>query len=135
MTILNCNISSISDNGDTFVTLLQSLCTLPEILVVTETWLKPEDVSNFLEENYDEYHTARSHAMSGRVSVFVGKETHVHKIDRLSVCDQTIESCVLLIRFQNREIVIYSIYRPHSDSIEGFADIMQETLHDRDVQD
>ena len=134
MTIFNCNIRSISANGDTLVALLQSLYTLPDVLVVTETWLKPEDGCNFLEENYDGYHTARSHGRSGGVSVFVGKETHVRKIDRLSVCTQTMESCVLLIRFQNREIVIYSIYRPHSDSIEGFTDIMQETLHDREVR-
>jgi hypothetical protein len=53
--------------------------------------------------------------------VFVSSAvTSATKIEELCLSNETIESCVVRVLRGEEEVIIFAIYRPHSDYIENF---------------
>ena len=59
------NIRSYNKNNDAFAALLSSMCKIPEIIVLTETWLSPIDNDRRLLDGYTEFNTVRSVGRGG----------------------------------------------------------------------
>ena len=57
----------------------------------------------------------------GGISVYVKDSYSAYKLENISVCTSTIESCIVKVRIGEVELVICGIYRPHSDSIDSFT--------------
>ena len=132
-TVLNYNIHSIKANGDTFVALLQSLTKLPQILVITETWLNSFENNDMIIDGFEAFNTVRIYARSGGVSVYVHGTIRAHRLVHLSVRTEIIESCVMSLCVQGREVTLFAIYRPHSGTIDDFCIILQRMLHDNEI--
>ena len=122
------NIRSYNRNSDSFIAMLTSLCKLPEVIVLTETWLTPNDEDKNLLEGYTEFNTVRS-GRSGGVSVLCCDNLTVSHIPELSRCNNTIESCVVQVECNSDRYIIFAVYRPHSDIIENFNETLYEMLH------
>ena len=137
--LLNQNIQSFNSKQSLLEAFLESI-TLPfHSIVLTETW-NQEKYLNLCEiENFDGVHTYRdvpnhnTHGgPGGGVSIFTNSSIYgIKKVDVLSVCNRTIETCVARIyRKDNTSIdhFIVAIYRPHTDTIENFTNALQEIL-------
>ena len=132
--ILNFNMRSFQSNGITFSAMLNSLPYLPKIIVMTETWNTESNVDLCFLENYQVQHTYRNNIRGGGVSIFCLNGFNCEKISCLSICNETIESCALKIKLNNSYLVILGIYRPHSDTIENFTEVLTNFLHNSIIQ-
>lgn len=130
ITIINYNIRSFRANGDEFKAMLQSLDAHPEIIIPTETWLNEDESALYSIEGYNAYHTTRVDSRGGGVSIFCLREYVCHQLPTLSICTNTIESCVVRISLLDHDLYIFAIYRPHSDSIDNFVEQIDGMLHD-----
>lgn len=130
LTILNFNIRSFGANGDSFLGLLHSLNNLPQIIILTETWLDDENKKYCNIDGYSCFHSVRNRSRGGGVSVFCSGSAVVDSVDRLSVCSNSIETCVVRLKFDINEIFIVAIYRPHADTIDNFVEQLNTLLQD-----
>ena len=127
--ILSCNVRSYDKNSDSFRAVLESLYKQPEIIVLTETWRKADDHTTYMWEGYCEHHTVWNVGRSGGESVLCMNNLRVRLVPELTVRTDTIESCVVEVTCGGETLVIFAIYRPHSDTIENFSRTMYIMLH------
>jgi hypothetical protein len=113
LTAFHCNVRSYRANVDYFDTLFNSLYKTPEIIIYTETWLSNESKMFASYEGYKSFHTVRN-GRGGGVSIFVDEQYRVMEICELSVCNETIESCVVEVQCDGDKFVLFGIYRPPS---------------------
>ena len=111
--------------------MLNSLFELPTIFILTETW-NTENLVNMCElDNFKSYHTFRKDKRGGGVSVFCLNSLDCQKIDRFSTCEPDFETCCVRVELEDRKyLIIYSVYRPPSQSIENFIDHLDLVLRD-----
>jgi hypothetical protein len=121
LTLLNCNVCSLNANGGHFFSMLKSLCKLPEIFSICETWLSETSIDTASLSGYSSHHTVRPVGRGGGVSVFVDDGFVSHRLDALCHCDATIESCVVKIIHGDVDIFVVALYRPHTDTIQNFS--------------
>ena len=130
--ILNFNLQSFHSKKPRFNCFLESINEEFDVLVLTETWNCSDNINFCYIDNYNGIHTYRTlprplrGGIGGGVSIFaVSRNYKITKIDDLSVCNGTIESCVAKISTKNSnvddEIVVIGVYRPHTDTIENFV--------------
>lgn len=123
--VININIRSYWSNIDALESFLSALKTIPDVIVLTETWLNDNNVSTCFIEGYSEpYYTNRltNGGRGGGVLIFCKNEIENCKIENLSICSDNIESCTVSITSLNKKYNICAIYRPHSGNIQGFTD-------------
>ena len=127
----NFNIRSFNANSVHFLSTFENQSKLPHILVLSETWFRGDGFGEEL-DGFSGYHTIRNNInrRGGGVSVYVNCDINSRKIEHLSFCNSTIEICTVEIIQNGLNIFILGIYRPHTDSIENFSDILSDTLED-----
>ena len=128
LTLVNFNIRSFHANSDSFFCLFDDE-TLPEIIILTETWFDSENAWNL--NGYKTFHTIRASGRSGGVSIAVKNNLNPSALAELSFCDDTIEICSVKIIVNNSTKYILGIYRPHSDTIENFNHVLCNILDNR----
>ena len=133
--MLNFNIRSFHANFDKFEAFLETVKYFHDFIILTETWNNTNTVSLANIDGYLGFHTVRSEVRSGGVSVYYSNKFQGHKIDELSVCNDTIESCVVCINFNGKKLIIFGLYRPHSGSNENFIAMLDEMLHSPLIRD
>ena len=136
--LLNQNIQSFNSKKSIFEAFLDSLNVSFSTIVLTETWNELKHINLCHIDNFEGVHTYRdslpSHrgGVGGGVSVFANSDLFcISKIDELSLCNSTIESCVAKIQRKGileNEHYIVGIYRPHTDSVEHFTEALHELL-------
>ena len=128
--MLGFNIRSFNANHLMFESFLGSLSVLPDVVVLSETWNDGGLSTMYNISNYDACHTIRSNRAGGGVSIYVTKGYSFRRIDRLCICNSTIEVCVIEINSGGSlaNSVIFAIYRPHTDSIVNFTDAVSNLL-------
>lgn len=129
-TLLSFNIRSFNANISVFLSMLCSLSELPEVIVLTETWMTQNSLDSCNIEGYLGHHTLRFGRRSGGVSIFCRSAFVVHKIEKLCKSNDTIESCVVELACGRDIYVIFALYRPHSGTIENFNDVLLQMLLD-----
>jgi exonuclease III len=130
ITIFNLNIRSFFKNVDNFVAFLAALNHVPDIVVLTETWLNDSNKIHATLDGYIPFHTVREQGRRRGVSVFCREGLSVRLIDNLCVSDENIESCVVGVTIgRTTELSVFGIYRPHSGTIENFTETLNELFY------
>ena len=129
LSIIHQNIRSINNKFDDMSTFIQSLNKHPDVLVISETWLSDISKDQCKFAGYSSYHTARNYRSGGGISIFVNTSLDSSFISELSICNATIESCVVKVCHGNESMFIVGIYRPHTDSIENFTSMLVDILN------
>ena len=129
LSLFNCNIRSFNSNGPSYAALFESLSIKPNFIVLTETWNSADTYSMCNFHGYTSVHTYRECARGGGVSVFYDSEFNGEKLDELSICSITIETCVCRVYFDGGYFVILGVYRPHSDSVLNFTLALESILN------
>ena len=63
------------------------------------------------------------------MSVYCGLGLSIEIIVDLTLCNESIESCVVEVGTDTEGFVIFVIYRSQSDYIQNFSNILDELLH------
>ena len=119
--LLNFNVRSFHSNHDSFAALLDTLPSLPEAVVLTETWNTAENLSMCTLENYDGNHTYRITGRGGGVSVFCHSAGTCNKIPTMCLCSENIETCAVECVYQEFQLIVLGVYRPPAGSPEDFV--------------
>ena len=128
ITIINFNIRSFSANFDGFISCFKNFDSIPDIMVLTETWFKENSLK---EVNYfKDYHTVRSSHRSGGVSIYVKDNLNSKKMENLSFCTPFIEICTVEITTNLGIFYCVAVYRPHSDQFDDFINSINAVLED-----
>ena len=133
ISLLNFNIRSFHSNKASFELFLESIPKPFDLIVLTETWNTDLNLNLCFLDNYDSFHTVRKNILrerGGGVSIFTSKSFQATKINRLCLCTDAIETCVVRIQFENRIFFIIGIYRQPSDSTESFMGSLESLLSD-----
>ena len=129
LSLFNFNIRSFAANGTTFEALLHSFSIRPKFIVLTETWNSPTTYELCHLESFTAIHTYRDNMRGGGVSIFCDDGFRLEKMEDLSLCNATIETCVGRVFFGDEYLVICGVYRPHTDSIENFTSVLEGLLN------
>ena len=137
--LLNQNIQSFNSKQPLLEAFLESISLPFHTIVLTETWNQSKYLNLCQIDNFSAVHTYRDvpnrstrGGPGGGVSIFSNSSIYgINKIDTLSVCNTTIETCVARIyRKDNISIdhFIVGVYRPFTDTHENFTHALQEIL-------
>ena len=131
--VITYNIRSFSANQETLFTLLGSLVSYPNIIVLTETWFT--DNFKFEIDGYNGYHVVREeNRRSGGVSVYVSKALESQILPEISLTNNGIEICSVKVNLGLEIWYLLSIYRPHSGTPEEFLQNITEILDFPQIQ-
>ena len=130
LTMLNFNIRSFHCNSVSFFSTL-SQCVYPEIFVFTETWFKRDNCAEI--PGYRSFHTCRSTARSGGVSIYVEDRYDSYSIPEFCYADESIEICTVCVHFNGAKNFIFGIYRPYSGTVENFICSLTNILNNRKI--
>ena len=137
--LLNLNLQSYHAKSSKLEGFLAAIHDDFNVLVFTETWNHKDNVNLCNIMNYNDVHTFRTSpiplhgGIGGGVSIFADSRKHnITKIDDLSFCNNTIETCVAKVSPKNLnntdDLIVIAVYRPHTDSIENFNDALNNVL-------
>ena len=99
---------------------------MPDVFIFTETWY--DGYTPTVIPGYVDYHSVRD-GRSGGVSLFIKNQIHSSKIDAHSYTNEFIEICTAKISFNDRNLYICGVYRPHSGSIDNFTTALELNLN------
>ena len=126
---MNFNIRSFHANGDEFGAVLNCFKIKPQVLILTETWNTSDTISLCRFDGLEGVHTFRTDRRGGGVSVFSNENFRLVKLDEISVCTDSIESCVCDIYTDSMAfLTILGLYRPPSSSISDFLSELEIIL-------
>ena len=128
LTILNYNIRSFSANFDVFISNFDNFHSIPDLLILTETWFKEDSLKEI--PHFKDYHTIRQTHRSGGVSAYVKDNLNSNQIQNLSFSTPFIEICTIEIITNLNTFYVLSVYRPHSDLFDDFINCMNRILED-----
>ena len=129
--LLNINLQSYHAKSTKLEGFLAAVHDDFNCLVLTETWNHKDNVNFCNILNYSGIHTYRTSPLplhggiGGGVSIFADSSKHnIAKIDDLSFCNNTIETCVAKVssKISNNvdDLIVIAVYRPHTDTIDNF---------------
>ena len=120
MTILNFNIRSFNKNIDEFIAVISSCNIKYDIIVLTETWLRPHTQQLASIPGYMSYHCYRDTRDGGGVSVFIKDNLKSVNLN-INIVNDHIECIGVKIhnKISDKYINIIGLYRPpHGKIIE-----------------
>ena len=127
--LINFNIRSFHANLEKFECFLSTLASEFDFISLSETWNNEQNIDLCHIENYVGFHTLRgANCRGGGVSIFCLKKYNVEKIDSLSFCNDTIESCAVKVSANNKTLLIICVYRPHRNPIDLFTETVNDIL-------
>ena len=119
--IMGYNIRSFYRHIDEFTSLLQTANYLPDIIILSETWLTNENKEYAILNGYQSKHVIREIGCSGGISVFYANELNIEVLNELCLCNSSIECCAMKLTMHAKVYYIVGIYRPHSGTAETFT--------------
>ena len=137
--LLNQNIQSFRAKQALLEAFIESISHSFHTIVLTETWNEKKYLNLCNLEDFHVVHTYRdlpdrsAHGgVGGGISIFTNSTMYdIIKLESLSVCNTTIETCVARIYRRDNilmEHFIVGVYRPHTDTVENFIHSLQEIL-------
>ena len=129
LSIFHVNTRSLSKSYDNLISLLTSLPKLPDILCISETWLKPCTIHLNEIDGYKSYHTHRPDGYGG-VAIYVKDILPSFLLNEYCMCTENVELCTVKVIIGNTNYIISSLYRPHSKhhQINEFTAFMDNLL-------
>ena len=132
--LLNLNIRSFYANLTDLEIFLEITNQCHDFLILSETWGTLDCLDLLKIDDYQSFNTIRSSRRSGGISVFVRNSFEAKKITNLSVCNNTIETCVVRVKIGTKIVIIFGVYRPQSDTIENFTKLLENMLKSELIQ-
>ena len=125
------NSRSLPKNIDKITAFLNCLSASPDILAFTETWLTDNNKHLYQLPSYHSYHLTRNTRTQGGVSVFISNKLNIEQISELTIANGDIEINTIKINTSSTNLIICTIYRPHSKhiAVEEFDNILNTLLH------
>ena len=124
ISIICQNIRSINCNLDKLLCLFDEN-NMPDVFILSETWY--DGLSPIVIPGYVGYHCVRI-GRSGGVSVFVNNQLPSSKFEEHSFADESIEMCTVKVSYNDKNLIICGIYRPHSGTIDSFTAALERRL-------
>ena len=126
--ILNFNIRSFRANIDSFLTYVQQLKIIPDIIVLTETWFSENQI-DFI-PGYKQYNCCRKDRIGGGVSIFFRADLKLKSTLMDSNITENAETLTVNLRLNSGLVInIVGIYRPPSSRCySGFLSEIEQKL-------
>jgi exonuclease III len=132
MSLLHMNIQSLAKKNSTFVPLALTSEIKFNIISLTETWLKNDNVDTFGIEGYNHEYTIRDSKTGGGTSMFIKENLLYKRREDLSYQDNDYE--LLWLEFDKHvfnsssNIIIGTIYRTPGSDPFSFIQKLHDTL-------
>ena len=130
LNIIHVNIRPLQKNLDLLTSLLKCLPKPPDVLAVSETWLKESTKHLYSLEGYISHHLVRTTREQGGITIFVKHDLAAELLNDFSYINDNIEILTTKLKVSNTTYIISVIYRPHSkhELVNEFSDIINELL-------
>ena len=86
----------------------------PDIVAVSENWLKESNKDSFQLNGYNSFHMVRSARIRGGVSLFVRNNINADICDNFSYVSPEIEICTVNLTLGKEKYKVAAVYRPRS---------------------
>ena len=131
LSIIHVNIRCLPTNLHHLEVLLASFTNLPDIIVLTETWMTPNNKDSINLPGYNQYSVVRDQRARGGVSVFTKQCIESKLMDKFSFITIEIEICSVSITINDKSYVISAIYRPRSkhENVDEFSRELNKLLN------
>ena len=134
--LFHLNLRSLVKNLDNLDALLGSFIRSPDVIAVSESWLRPNNAQFYNIDGFTSYHVTRSNKKGGGASLLVKASLDSELIEQFSFVNEHIEICTVLLRIKCsislsiKKFVIASIYRPHSKfkNVNNFSSVLTDIL-------
>ena len=129
LNIFHVNTRSLNKSFDKLISLITTLPKLPDIMCLSETWLKPSTAPLHEIKGFQSYHTFRPDGYGG-VSIYVKDTLPSTQSKEHCMCNENIELCTVKVTVGNTSYTVSSLYRPHSKhhQINDFIHLMDNLL-------
>ena len=117
LNLVQVNARSLNKNYDNLITFLKTLPKLPDILCISETWLKPNTAPFHEINGFKSYHTHRPDGYGG-VAIYVNSNISSVPLNDYCICNDNVELCTVEIKINSSSYIISSLYRPHSKHLK-----------------
>ena len=122
--IMQLNIRSIKCKYNDLIELIQKL-SYPDILILCETWLKPNDSQPQINGyNYSGHH--RLNRKGGGVGFLIKEHLKFRELPNLSLDCESSESIFIELKGNHHNMVLGSIYQPPNTSVPNFINSYTE---------
>ena len=130
LNILHINIRSLQKFFDNLISFIKCFPKPPDIIAVSETWLKESTHHLYQLDGYVAHHVYRTTKEHGGVCFFINSDYHAELIQQYTFVNNDIEICTIKLKSTTPNYVISVIYRPNSKhvAVEEFNDIFNDIL-------
>ena len=119
---------SVPTNFTSFLSSLDILDHHFSVIGLTETWLKPSNISAYGIDGYHHTGLTRLNNQGGGVSLFVSQEFTYSELNELSVVTDYIECLFIKLNTTGSSYIIGVVYRPPNSDITLFNDKINDIL-------
>ena len=131
------NMRSMVKHNDDLDSLIHSMVQVPDIIAVSESWLKSVNSKFYNLQGYTSYHVTRENRKGGGASLLIKSCLNSELVKEFSFVNKDIEICTVIVRVEcatsnvTNKFVISAIYRPHSKhkNVNQFTNTLSEILN------
>jgi len=128
-TVMNYNVRSFNANGVQFTAMVGGLAVIPDVIILTETWLNENTAPLCNIDGFVSHHCLRQCGSGGGVSVFHRSDIRGIKLRDMCISNDISEICAVQLSLNGSEIFVFGIYRPPSAPVANFSDYVLNLLH------
>ena len=136
---IHLNMRSVRKKMDFLVAFISSFSCPPDVIAISESWLKPNNSKFYKIDGYTAYHITRPTIKGGGVSLLIKSHLDSDLVSEFSYITDEIEICTIkltiLCKSSNvsNNFIISCIYRPHGKmkNVGNFKNVLSTILsHD-----
>ena len=125
---MQLNIRGLMSKQDSLKYLLNEFHTLPDIVLLCETWLKRDTENNIHMPGYKCYHKHRSDRLGGGVSILVKQQLRSRECSDLLIPTFHFEYNVVELKTNSSNVLLISGYRPPNTNPRKFMKEYHDVL-------
>lgn len=122
--VLLLNIRSIKMKLNELESFIENLTEKPHIIIITESWLKDEEVKFFNLKNYATLSNCRTSSRGGGILIFLNENLKYNILKN----EQFNKSHLIMININDLNVKIAGFYRSPSTNKNEFIEILDNTL-------
>ena len=120
LVLLQHNVRGLISKQNILKNLLLEFASPPDILLVCETWLKPDTLPLVNIPNYKYYHKCRVDRMGGGVSILANSQLRTRNRPDLTIPTELFEYIVVELKTDHTNVLFVSGYRPPNANTKKF---------------
>ena len=99
-----------------------------DVIILSESWLKPDDIDHFDIQNYNSEHLTRKARAGGGVSLYVHKRFKYKLLPQFCICNDILEMLFIELTSTRQNIILGGVYRPPSYKVQDFNTTLNQYL-------